>query len=156
MRASDWVDLLNKRGVDQRLVDLVREIAEFRALEPPTMETKQLLLAVEPDGYAAGRVGTSVLSLFFDHDEARKIADRQGLSFGQRSAATGIVRISAEDADDPSRRMLAVDLFNQALERAAQRGSWNRGLPDARRGQGDICPIHHVQRSLTGACEMCE
>jgi hypothetical protein len=35
------------------------EAAEERAVEPPTTETKQLLLAVEQDGYAAGRVAAS-------------------------------------------------------------------------------------------------
>ena len=40
-------------------------MTEVRTLEPPTTETKQLLVALEPDGYAAGRVGVSVLSLFF-------------------------------------------------------------------------------------------
>jgi hypothetical protein len=120
------------------------------------METKQLLIALEPDGYAAGRVGGSVLSLLFDPDRARRIAESYGFSVGQRSAATWIVRIPADDLDDHSRRQLAVELFGEALTRIEPLGSWNRGLPDAKKTQGDMCSIHFVQQSVTGECPMCD
>lgn len=145
-----------ERGVDDRIVALVTEMAEQRVLEPPTMETKQLLIALEPDGYAAGRVGGSVLSLFFDPDRARRISEKNGLSVGQRSAATWIVRIPADDLDDHSRRQLAVELFAEALTRIEPLGAWNRGLPDTKKAQGDMCSIHFVQKSVTGDCPICD
>ena len=74
MNPQGWKELLEGRGVDHRIINLVSAMAEVRALEPPTTETKQLLVALEPDGYAAGRVGGSVLSLFFDPDRARKLS----------------------------------------------------------------------------------
>jgi hypothetical protein len=150
-----WKDLLTERGVDDRIVALVTEMAEQRVLEPPTMETRQLLIALEPDGYAAGRIGSSVLSLFFDPDRARRIAERHGFPVGQRSAATWIVRIPAHDLDENSRRQVAVELFGEALTRIEPLGSWNRGLPDTKKARGDMCPIHFVQKSVTGECPMC-
>ena len=57
MDPEGWTALLTSRGVDPRIIDLVREVAGSRAVEPPTTDTKQLLLAVEPDGYAAGKFG---------------------------------------------------------------------------------------------------
>jgi len=66
-----------------------------------------------------------------------------------------IVRIPAEDLDDRSRREVARHLFDDALQRIEPLGSWNRGLPDAKKTQGDICPIHFVQWSLTGECPEC-
>jgi hypothetical protein len=155
MNPQGWKELLEGRGVDHRIIDLVSAMAEVRTVEPPTTETKQLLVALEPDGYAAGRVGGSVLSLFFDPDRARNIAERHSFSVGQRSAATWIVRIPAEDLSIQPRRELARELFAEALDRIEPLGSWNRGLPDARNTQGDICPIHFVQRSLTGECPEC-
>ena len=150
-----WRALLDERGVDQRIIELVSEMAERRTLEPPTTETKQLLVSLEPDGYAAGRVGGSVLALFFDPDRARRIATQHGFSVGQRSAATWIVRVPAEDLDGETRRELVIQLFSEALARVEPRGSWNRGLPDAKKAQGEICPIHFVQRSVTGECPLC-
>jgi hypothetical protein len=54
-----WKQLLQGRGVDGRIVDFIVEMAMRRAIGPPTTETKQLLIAVEQDGYAAGRVGAA-------------------------------------------------------------------------------------------------
>jgi hypothetical protein len=156
MEPRAWREVLKNRRVDHRIVDVVSEIAESTGLEPPTTETKQLLIALEPDGYAAGRVDGSVLSLFFDPDRARRIAESHGFSVGRRSAATWIVRIPADDLDDQSRRELAIELFGEAIARIEPLGSWNRGLPDAKKKQGDLCPIHFVQRSVTGECPMCE
>src|ERR671920_664802 len=104
MNPRGWKELLEERGVDHRIADLVSAVAEVRSLEPPTTETQQLLVALEPDGYAAGRVSGSALSLFFDPDRARKPAERHGFSISQRSAATWIVRIPAEDLGSPHRR----------------------------------------------------
>src|SRR4051812_19830450 len=98
-----WQELLQKRGVDHRISDLIVEAAGARGVEPPTTETKQLLLAVEQDGYAAGRVAASTLSLFFEPARARHIAERHGFAIGERSPATWIVRIAAEELDDRSR-----------------------------------------------------
>ena len=75
--------LLIERGVDGRIIALVTEMADQRVLKPPTTQTRQLLLALEPDGYAAGRIGGSVLSLFFDPDRARRIAEKYGFAVGQ-------------------------------------------------------------------------
>ena len=156
MNPQDWRELLNGRGVDARIVDLVAHVAGRRSLEPPTVETKQLLVAVEPDGYAAGRIGTSVMSFFFDPDEAQRLSERHGLQVGQRSAATWIVRMPAQELAEPLRQNLFVELFDAALNRVAPHGSWNRGLPDAKKAHGDLCDVHFVQRSLTGECPMCE
>lgn len=156
MSPETLTELLDRRGVDARVVALVHEVASRRNVMPPTTDTKQLLLAAEPDGYAAGRVGTSTLSLFFDPDRARQISERHGLEIGQRSRATWIVRVPAAELSDPSRRSLVVSLLDEALDRIAPRGAWNRGLPDARRAQGELCPVHFVQRSLTGVCPECE
>lgn len=155
MDSASWRDLLQGRGVDHRIVDLVGQLAERRTLEPPTTETKQLLVAVEPDGYAAGRVDRSVLSLFFDPERARKLAAHHGLLTGQRSSATWIVRIPAEDLANPPKREAALQMFDEALDRIKPLGSWKRGLPDARKAQGQVCAIHFVQRSLTGECPEC-
>ena len=155
MKAQVWKEMLEGRGVDGRVTELVCAMAEGRVLEPPTTETKQLLIALEEDGYAAGRVDRSVLSLFFDPDRARKITERHGFAVGQRSAATWIVRIPAEDLGAPAQRDLARQLFTEALDRIEPLGSWNRGLPDAKKRTGDVCPIHFVQRSLTGECPEC-
>ncbi len=65
---NTWRELLVGRGVDGRITDLVCELAAVRTIEPPTTETKQLLVALEQDGYAAGRLAGKVLSLFFDPD----------------------------------------------------------------------------------------
>lgn len=156
MDAESWSELLRGRRVDPRIVDLVVQVARRRPIEPPTVETKQLLVAVEPDGYAAGRIGGSVMSFFFDPDQARRLAERHGLAVGQRSAGTWIVRMPAEDLSDPVRNKLSLELFDDALDRVEPLGSWNRGLPDARKAHGDVCAIHFVQRSLTGECPMCE
>lgn len=155
MNPQQWKELLEGRGVDHRIIDLVSVMADVRTLEPPTTETEQVLVALEPDGYAAGRVGVSVLSLFFDPDRARIIAERHSFSVSRRSAATWIVRVTAEDLSVQPRRELARELFAEALDRIEPLGRWNRGLPDATKTQGDICPIHFVQRSLTGVCPEC-
>ena len=155
MNPAGWKELLERRGVDHRIVDLVIHVAEHRTVEPPTTETKQLLVAVEPDGYAAGRVGGSVLSLFFAPERARRIAERHNFAVGPRSEATWIVRIPAGELDSPDRRELAIQLFGEALDRIEPLEPWNRGLPDAKKQHGDICEIHFVQRSLTGECPMC-
>lgn len=156
MDPQGWRELLEARKVDPRIVEVVTAMAESRRLEPPTLETKQLLIALEPDGYAAGRVGGSVLSLFFDPNRARQLAERHGFSVGRRSVATWIVRIPAEDLDNEPHREIVGQLFNEALERIAPLGSWNRGLPDIKKNQGTVCPIHFVQRSVTGVCPMCD
>jgi hypothetical protein len=145
-----------QRGVDDSIVALVHEVASRRNVMPPTTQTKQLLLACEPDGYAAARVGTSTLSLFFDPHRARQISERHGLEFGQRSEATWIVRVPGAQLSDPVRRDLVVSLFEEALDRVAPHGAWNRGLDDTKKAQGEVCPIHFVQRSLTGVCPECE
>lgn len=155
MMSQEWKKLLESRGVEGCIIDLVCAIAEERTLEPPTTETRQLLIALEEDGYAAGRVGGSVLSLFFDPDRARTITERHGFAVGRRSAATWIVRIPAEKLSAPAGRELARQLFAEALDRIEPLGSWNRGLPDAKKRKGDVCPIHFVQRSLTGECPEC-
>lgn len=155
MKNHEWKGMLEGRGVDARIIELVCEMAEGRGVEPPTTDTKQVLIALEEDGYAAGRVGTSVLSLFFDPDRARKISELHGFAVGQRSAATWIVRIRAEDLSAPAKRDLARQLFAEALDRIEPLGSWNRGLADTKKKKGDVCPIHFVQRSLTGECPDC-
>jgi len=156
MDSQAWIELLTTRGVDERIIELITEVARTRALEPPTTETKQLLLATQLDGYAAGRVHASVLSLFFDPERAHRIGDIHGLSTGQRSQATWIVSIPAAQLDDPERRDLASRLLGEALDRIEPLGAWDRGLPDAAKSQGDVCPIHFVQKSLTGVCPDCE
>ena len=156
MDAENWRDLLHGRKVDPRIVDLVVQVSKCRSVEPPTVDTKQLLVAVEQDGYAAGRVSGSAMSFFFDPDQARRLGERHGLAVGPRSAATWIVRMPADDLSDPARSELFLELLNAALDRVAPLGSWNRGLPDARKVHGDVCQIHYVQRSLTGECPMCE
>ena len=156
MLPQGWQELLQERGVDHRIAELIAEAAEGRAVEPPTTETKQLLIAVEQDGYAAGRVAASTLSLFFEPPRARHIAERYGFAIGERSPATWIVRIAAEELDDHPRRELVRQLFSEALDRVEPLGSWHRGLPDATRTRGGICPIHSVERSVSGDCPMCE
>lgn len=156
MTPEDWTELLESRAVDTRIVALVVAAATNRTIDPPTTDTKQLLIAHEVDGYAAGRIGKSVLSLFFDPDRARRIGERYELGVGSRSEATWIVRIPADQLDDISRRNLASDLLIEALDRVAIRGPWNRGLPDRMKVRGGLCSIHQVQRSVSGACWMCE
>lgn len=155
MKADAWKALLESRAVDHRIIDIVSAMAEVRAVEPPTTQTKQLLIAVEPDGYAAGRIDGSVLSLFFDYDRAHKIATKDGFAVGQRSNATWIVRIPATDLSAPERLELARELLAEAFDRIEPLGSWSRGLPDTKKAQGDFCPVHFVQRSLTGDCPDC-
>lgn len=142
--------------MDPRVSAVVAQVAGIRSVDPPTQETKQLLIAAEPDGYAAGRIGTSVLEVFLDPEDAARIAERHGLPSGPRSDATWIVRIKAADLDSTGTTDVAVDLLQRALDRVAPWGSWNRGLPDAKRARGDLCDVHFVQRSLTGACPMCD
>jgi hypothetical protein len=156
MEPKQWEDLLQRRAVDRRIIDLVVHVARRRVVAPPTTETKQLLIAVEPDGYAAGRVGVSVLSLFFDPARARRIGEGHGFTVGPRSEATWIVRISADDLAADSRRDVAIELLDEALDRIEPLGPWNRGLPDAKKSHGGMCQIHFVQRSLTGACSECD
>ena len=84
-----WSELLQTRGVDKRIIELVVAAAGRRNLDPPTTGTKQLLIALEPDGYAAGRVSGSVLSLFFDPERARMIAESHAFSVGQRVQPPG-------------------------------------------------------------------
>jgi hypothetical protein len=156
MSPAKWNELLEKRGVDRRIASLIELVARTRNLDPPTTDTSQLLVAIEPDGYAAGRKGASVLSLFFTADRARRIGEAHNFSVGPRSDVTWIVRIPAAELDDRDRRELARQLLEEAIERVAPMGSWTRGLPDAKRIQGDICLVHGLQRSLTGVCPMCE
>jgi hypothetical protein len=156
MNEKDWTKLLRERKVDERIVALLGTTAENRALAPPTTDTEQLLIAVEPDGYAAGRVGGAVLSLFFDPDRAHRISEQFSLSVSQRSQATWIVRLPAAELDDPARLELAGRLLAEALDRVEPLGSWNRGLPDAKKVHGDICPTHSVQRSVSGDCYLCD
>jgi hypothetical protein len=155
MKPETWKGLLEGRGVDPRFTDLICQVAEVRTLEPPTTDTKQLLIALEEDGYAAGRVGASVLSLFLDPDRARQIGERHDLAVGQRSDATWIVRVPADTLAAPAQRDLVRTLFAEALDRIEPLGSWNRGLPDQKKKQGDLCPVHFVHRSLTGECPDC-
>ncbi|MCF6379666.1 hypothetical protein L2K70_18805 [Nocardioides KLBMP 9356] len=155
MDPARWTALLESRGVDARIIDLVRDVAASRAVEPPTTGTTQLLLAVEPDGYAAGRFAKSVLSLFLDPERARRIGEQHGLGTGTRNT-DAIVRVPAARLDDPDFRELTVSLLNEALDRVAHQGSWNRGLPDMRKARGEICPVHFVQKSVTGVCPDCE
>lgn len=155
MDSRGWEQLLQERGVDVRIVGVMAEVAATRTVEPPTTETKQLLISVETDGYAAGRVAGSVLSLFFEPARAREIADRHGFAVGRRNA-TSVVRVPAADIDVPVTRGVVIRLLNEALDRIAYSGSWNRGLPDTKKAQGDVCPVHRVQRSLTGVCPDCD
>ena len=156
MRPEAWTQLLESRGVDQRIVSLIAEAAGVRHLEPPTTETRQLLVALQPDGYAAGRIDRSVLSLFFTSARTRALGERHGFSTGLRNQATGIVRISAADLATDEQRELVHALLTEALDRVEPQGSWKRGLPDQSRTQGELCPVHYVQMSLTGTCPDCD
>lgn len=112
-------------------------------------------MAVERDGYAAGKLMKTTLSLFLAPARARRVAEQHDLDTGTRNT-DAIVRLPARRLDDEAIRVLAVELFNEALDRVALEGAWNRGLPDATRAQGEMCQIHFVQKSLTGACPDCD
>ena len=155
MGPDGWTTLLESRGVDARIIELVVEVARSRAVEPPTTETKQLLLALEPDGYAAGKFGKTVLALFLDQDRARRVNEQYGFSTGTRNT-DAVVRVPAGRLDDAHTRELALQPFNEALDRVAHQGSWNRGLADTKKAQGEMCAVHFVQKSVTGVCPDCE
>lgn len=155
MGPEEWTTLLETRGVDARIIDLLREVSGTRAVEPPTTDTKQLLLAVEPDGYAAGKLAKTTLALFLEPDRARRVSEQHNLATGVRNS-DAVVRVPAARLDDVATRSLVVQLVNEALDRVAHEGSWNRGLADTKKAQGEMCSVHFVQKSLTGVCPDCD
>jgi hypothetical protein len=68
MKAQEWKRVLGERGVDGCIIELVCAMAEERGLEPPTTETKQLLIALEKDGNRRSACARRVLAVRPERD----------------------------------------------------------------------------------------
>lgn len=156
MTPDDLADLLAGRGVDERLRSLLVQVAKSRNVDPATTETTQLLLSVEPDGTAAVNVLKATMRLQLKPEDARRARQFHHLPVEERNPTTWIVTVHAGDVESSEGCDSALALLGKAFDHADERGPWNRGLPDRTRQQGELCPKHHVQMSLTGVCPMCD
>jgi hypothetical protein len=146
--------LLNERGTDPRIADLLVDLARSRGLERCS-EGDQLAFSAATDAYAAVYVTGGSLSIALDPDDARRARERLGFGVEERNPSTHYVKLSADALSDQTTVSEVRALLDTALDRAYAGPRWERGLPDRTLRHGQVCPNCHQTMSVTGVCDNC-
>jgi hypothetical protein len=166
---------LARRSVDDDLVRVLRDVAgrvEMTISGEPG--SGPLPLAPQPRSAVALQVRRHSLSFALDRAAATRLHDRHGWRLGEPDGDAVFVQVNTDDLLRPGIAALVAEsvrvAFDQARTRkvtsprrsssrhpaprhAAAKGRSARRTPPQR---GDVCPVHFVERSVSGSCPMCD
>lgn len=109
-------------------------------------------------GVIAGYVNRSFVDLQLSPERAKHFAETMGWKLHKSNSATGTLRITSGELDDPAVMDLVVDLFVVALDKSEAGPSFEGGKASGQQvveAPVDLCECHGLEK-LGGRCDLCD
>ena len=157
---------LRRRQTDVALVAVLDTLADTTPMVVASSARGPLALSASAGSYAAVYVWKHRFSVAVEPDDGQRLHTRYGVTVEAKNASTHYVQFPSDDLARPGIREVVLDTMTAAFARPVAATpprvrrtpsppvSTTRSTREVSRGE--VCPIHFVEKSVSGICPVCD